>query len=80
MWKNIVERGRPQATISDGAEKIWFACRITNASINTFIIFNIYSFSTTKMVTRTRLNECHVTLTSVSYFRASLDTSLKDSD
>jgi hypothetical protein len=33
MWKNIVDRGRPQRTITNGAEKMRFACRITKETI-----------------------------------------------
>jgi hypothetical protein len=50
MWKNIVERGRPQITI-------WcmhIACRIPKATnIHTLRLCNSYCFSTATMVART---------------------------
>jgi len=53
MWKNAVESCMPQMKI----RRMRFACRITKARIrNMFIIFNMYCFSTTTVVTGTRLN------------------------
>jgi len=52
MWKNYVERGRPQM-------RIWrmrIACCITKATKHTFTICNNYCFSTSTMVARARLN------------------------
>jgi len=50
MWKNIVERGRPQMTIW----RMRIACWITKA-INTHKICNTYCSSTATMAERTRL-------------------------
>jgi len=51
IWKDIVERSRPQMTI-------WrrrLACWITNVT-NTLRICNAYCFSTAPIVARTRLS------------------------
>jgi hypothetical protein len=35
MWKDLVVPERPQLTVGYGAEEMFFACRITNARIQT---------------------------------------------
>ena len=50
MWKNILERGRPQMTI----RRMPFVFRISKAT-NTFRLCNTRCFSTTTLVARTRL-------------------------
>jgi len=35
MWKDLVVPERPQLTVGYGAEEMLFACRITNARIQT---------------------------------------------
>ena len=55
MWKNIVERGRPQTTIWH----IRTACWLPKATNTHSKICNSHCFSTATMVARTRL---HVTL------------------
>jgi hypothetical protein len=53
IWKNAVEPRMPQMKI----RRVLFACQITKARIrNTFKIFHIYCFSTTTVVTGTRLS------------------------
>jgi len=52
MWKNTVERGRPQVAI-------WrIACWIPKATEHTLRICNSYSFPTTTVVTRTLYVHC----------------------
>jgi len=52
MWKNTVERGRPQVTI-------WrIACWIPKVTEHTLRICNTYSFPTTTVVTRTLYVHC----------------------
>jgi len=53
MWENTVEPDRPQIDI---IRHMRYACRITKARIHAFIILDIYWFSTTTLVVRTRLN------------------------
>jgi hypothetical protein len=52
IWKNMVQPERPQTTI----QPMRFACRINKARMQAYSIFNTYRFSTTTMVTRTRLD------------------------
>jgi hypothetical protein len=51
MWKNVVERCRPQMTIL----RIRIACWITTAR-HTLTVYNTYCFSTATVVYRTRRN------------------------
>ena len=51
MWKNLVQRDRPQMTIW----RMRIACCVPKAT-NTLRICNTYYFSTAKIITRTRLN------------------------
>ena len=50
MWKNIVDRGRPQVTIW----RMLIACWIAQTA-NTLEVCNSYCFSTTTVVVRPRL-------------------------
>jgi hypothetical protein len=53
MWKNIVERGRPQMTIW----RMRIACWITKSTnAHTKVVINTHSFSTATMVLRRHLN------------------------
>ena len=51
MWKNIVERGRPQMTIW----RVRIACWVPKATNTHSLICNIYCFSTATIVARTLL-------------------------
>ena len=51
MWKNVVERGRPQMTIW----RMFIACWIPKAT-NKHRLFNTHCFSTATVAARTRLN------------------------
>ena len=52
IWKNYVERGRPQMTIW----RMHIACCITKSTKHTLTICNTYCFSTATMVAWERLN------------------------
>jgi hypothetical protein len=53
MWKNVVERGRPQMTIWRTRVACWITKNTnTHSEYATFI-----AFSTAKVVARTRLND-----------------------
>jgi hypothetical protein len=55
MWKNTVERGRPQMTIW----RMGIVCWITKAT-HTLTVCNTYCFHTEAMVARTRLNDTFI--------------------
>ena len=55
MWKNIVERGRPQITIWRMRIACWIP-KATHTHTHTLGMRNTHCFSTATIVTRTRLS------------------------